>query len=121
MATGFFNFLQRRVVRTTRYSIQGVFATAKAEEAFRIELFFAAFLIPLAIIVGNTGVEKVLLAGSVILVLIVELLNSAIESVVDRLGQEQNELSGRAKDQGSAAVMFSLLTVVFTWSTLLFF
>ena len=119
MATGFSNLFKRRIVRSARYSIQGVVATAKAEEAFRIELLLALFLVPLALLLGETGVEKVLLAGSVLLVLIVELLNSAIETVVDRFGPEQNELSGRAKDQGSAAVMVSLLTVVLTWSTLL--
>lgn len=121
MGTGFSNLFHRRIVRSTRYSIQGLIATAKAEEAFRIELFLAAVLVPLALILGDTGVEKGLLAGTVLLVLVVELLNSAIESVVDRFGPEENELSGRAKDQGSAAVLISLLTVVFTWFTVLFF
>ena len=119
MATGFSNLFQRRIVRSTRYSIQGLAATAKTEEAFKIELLLSIVLIPLALLLGETGVEKVLLAGSVLLVLVVELLNSAIETVVNRFGPEQNELSGRAKDQGSAAVMISLLTVIFTWTTLL--
>ncbi len=83
-----------------------------------MELVLAVVLIPLGLLLGETGVEKLLLAGSVVLVLIVEILNSAIESVVDRFGEEQHKLSGRAKDQGSAAVLLSLLLVLLVWGVL---
>jgi len=83
-----------------------------------VELVLAVVLIPLGLLLGETGVEKLLLAGSVVLVLIVEILNSAIESVVDRFGEEQHKLSGRAKDQGSAAVLLSLLLVLLVWGVL---
>lgn len=73
------------------------------------------FLVPLGIWLGETGVQRALLAGSVVLVLVVELLNSAIEAVVDRFGEELHELCGRAKDMGSAAVLISLLFVGLTW------
>ena len=79
----------------------------------------ALVLLPLGLYLGATPVEKVLLAGSILLVLIVEILNSAIESVVDRFGSEQHELSGRAKDQGSAAVLLSLLLVLLVWVVVL--
>jgi diacylglycerol kinase (ATP) len=87
----------------------------KYEEAFRVEVVSAAVLMPLSLIVADTPVELILLVGSVLLVLIVELLNSSVEAVVDRLGEEHHELSGRAKDQGSAAVMLSLVLVLITW------
>jgi diacylglycerol kinase (ATP) len=109
------NIIQRRIVKSCIFSFQGLRATFHKEEAFRIEVLFALVLLPLGLYLGATPVEKVLLAGSVVLVLIVELLNSAIESVVDRFGPEQNELSGRAKDQGSAAVFLSLLLVLLVW------
>ena len=80
-----------------------------------MESFLALLLVPLGLYLGETGVEKVLLAGSVVLVLIIEVLNSAIETVVDRFGGEQHQLSGRAKDQGSAAVFLSLSLVLLVW------
>ena len=85
-----------------------------------MEVVLAFFLVPLGLFLGETGVERSLLAGSVFLVLIVEILNSAVESVVDRFGQEQHELAGRAKDQGSAAVFMALLLVVLVWSLIVF-
>ncbi len=103
------------------FSIQGLRATCQKEEAFRVELLSAVVLLPLGLYLGDTSVEKILLAGSVLLVLIVEILNSAIESVVDRFGSEQHELSGRAKDQGSAAVFLSLLLVLLVWIVVLSF
>jgi len=84
-----------------------------------VELLSAIVLLPLGLYLGETSVEKVLLAGSVLLVLIVEILNSAIESIVDRFGSEQHELAGRAKDQGSAAVFLSLLLVLLVWIVVL--
>ena len=77
-------------------------------------------MIPLALWLGDDAVEKVLMIGSVLLVLVVELLNSAIEAVVDRIGTERHELSGRAKDQGSAAVFVALVIVAITWAFMLF-
>lgn len=85
-----------------------------------MEILLALFLIPLGLYLGEGGVEKALLTGSVLLVLIVEVLNSAIENVVDRFGGEQHELSGQAKDQGSAAVFLSLLLVPLVWGLVLF-
>ena len=86
-----------------------------------MESFLALLLVPLGLYLGETGVEKVLLAGSVVLVLIIEVLNSAIETVVDRFGGEQHQLSGRAKDQGSAAVFLSLSLVLLVWGGVLLF
>ena len=77
-------------------------------------------MIPLALWLGDDAVEKALMIGSVLLVLVVELLNSAIEAVVDRIGTERHELSGRAKDQGSAAVFIALVIVAITWAFMLF-
>jgi diacylglycerol kinase (ATP) len=114
------NLFQRRISRSFHYSLQGLRATFQGEEAFRVEVVLAFFLVPLGLFFGETGVERALLAGSVLLVLIVEILNSAIESVVDRFGQEQHTLAGRAKDQGSAAVFIALLLVVLVWSLIVF-
>lgn len=112
---------RRRIVQNTGYSLKGLQATFKGEEAFRIEIFIAVFLLPLGLYLGDTATEKVLLAGSVFVVLIVEILNSAIENVVDRFGSELHPLAGRAKDQGSAAVFLSLLLLLLVWGLILFF
>jgi len=113
------NIFQRRILKSCSYSIQGLRATFVHEEAFRVELLLAVVLLPLGLYLGVTAVEKVVLAGSIVLVLIIEILNSAVESVVDRLGTEHHELSGRAKDQGSAAVLLSILLVLLVWSVVL--
>tara|TARA_R110000822_G_scaffold159476_26_gene299588 strand:- start:16712 stop:17086 length:375 start_codon:yes stop_codon:yes gene_type:complete len=112
---GILGLLKRRMVNASNYSRQGLLSCFKHEEAFRVEVVLATVLIPLALIVADTPVELILLVGSVLLVLMVELLNSAVEAVVDRIGEEHHELSGRAKDQGSAAVMLSLGLVLITW------
>lgn len=114
------NLVQRRIIRSCAFSLQGLRATLREEEAFRVELLLALLLIPLGLYLGETGVAKALLSGSILLVLIVEILNSAIESVVDRFGSEQHALSGRAKDQGSAAVLLSLTLVLLVWTCVLF-
>lgn len=119
MAKSTSNLFKRRIVQSCAYSLQGLRATFREEEAFRVESFLALLLVPLGLYLGETGVEKVLLAGSVVLVLIIEVLNSAIETVVDRFGGEQHQLSGRAKDQGSAAVFLSLALVLLVWAVLL--
>jgi len=109
-----------RIIHAGRYSFLGFRAAIRYESAFRQELFLAVLLAPIAYWVGNTAVEYALLLGSLLIVLIVELLNSGIEAVVDRVGSEHHELSGRAKDLGSAAVLLSLLLVCLVWGFILF-
>ena len=107
-----------RLVDATRYSWLGYKACFKNEAAFRQELFLAVILIPAAIIFAESSIELVLLLGSLFLVLIVELLNSGIEAVVDRISDEHHELSGRAKDLGAAAVMTALINVIVIWAVI---
>ncbi len=108
-----------RVVHAASYSLQGLRSAYRHESAFRQELWLAALLLPLALWLGRGWVEVALLAGSVLLVLIVELLNSAIEATVDRVSLDLHELSKRAKDFGSAAVMLSLLLAGGIWAAAL--
>ena len=108
-----------RIIRATGYSWQGLKSAYRHEAAFRQEILLAIVLVPLGFWIGNTGIEKALLVSSVILVLIVELLNTGLEVIVDRIGDEQHKLSGRAKDIGSAAVFVSLLNVLVVWSFVL--
>ncbi len=110
-----------RLYKATGYSLAGLRSTFKYEQAFRLEIYLSIILIPLAIWLSHSPIELVLLVGSWVLVMIVELLNSAIEATVDRIGSEMHELSGRAKDIGSAAVMISVLLSLFTWLTILLF
>ena len=105
----------RRVLSATRNSIAGLREALRHEDAFRQELILAAFLIPAALWVGTTAVQRALLIGSVLLVLIVELLNSAVEATVDRISFENHRLAKRAKDIGSAAVMLTLLNAALIW------
>ncbi|SEN11553.1 diacylglycerol kinase [Halomonas caseinilytica] len=109
----------RHLVHSTRYSFKGLKAAYRYESAFRQELGLCLVLIPLAWWIGEAPVEWLLLVGSCLLVLIVELLNTAVESVVDRIGPERHKLSGRAKDIGSAAVMLALVFAGLTWGLLL--
>jgi len=106
----------RRVISATRNSWAGLCEAARCEDAFRQELVLAAALLPLALWIGRTGTERALLAGSVLLVLIVELLNSAVEATVDRISFENHRLAKRAKDIGSAAVLIALLNAAFVWA-----
>ncbi len=99
----------KRLINACFYSAAGYKAVWRHEEAFRQEVLLLAVTTPLAVVLGETAVERVLLIGSVVLVLLVELLNSAVEAAIDRIGPEHHELSGRAKDIGSAAVTTSLL------------
>lgn len=108
-----------RAWKALQYSIKGFRTAIHNESAFRQELTLAAIMVPIGIFVPVEPVERVLLLGSVMLVLIVELLNSSIENAVDRIGLERNELSGRAKDLGSAAVTVALVTCVMTWGLIL--
>ncbi len=104
-----------RVIMATLYSARGFTAAWRNEAAFRQELGLTLLLVPGALWLGRTPLEQALLIGACLLVLITELLNSAIEAVVDRVGDETNRLSGRAKDMGSAAVFTSLGLVVLLW------
>lgn len=108
-----------RIVRATGYSVAGVTAAYRGESAFRQEFWLAALMLPAAFWLGRNWVEVALLAGSVLLVLIVELLNSAIEAAIDRISFELHELSKRAKDLASAAVMLSLLLCAAIWAAAL--
>ena len=109
----------RRVISATRNSFAGFAAAVRHEDAFRQELILAAIFVPLALLVGRNGFERALLIGSVLLVLIVELLNSAIEATVDRISFENHRLAKRAKDIGSAAVMLALVCAGLTWLLIL--
>jgi diacylglycerol kinase (ATP) len=111
----------RRLVNAMRWTVLGFRSTYKHEEAFRQEVWLCLVMIPLGLWLGETGVERALLVGPLLIVLIVELMNSAIESVVDRISTDHHKLSGRAKDQGSAAVFVSLMLVALCWVLVLFF
>jgi len=110
----------KRIILATGYSWQGFVAVFKHEAAFRQEVALCLVLMPLGIWLGGTGVERALLLGCLLLVLIVEILNSAIEAVVDRFGGEMHKLSGRAKDMGSAAVLLSLINVAMIWGFVIY-
>ena len=110
---------RERVVRALQYSMAGLRAAFAGEDAFRQETFLAAVLVPLAFWLPVSGTGRALMIGSVLLVLIVELLNSAIEAAVDRVSLDRHHLSKRAKDIGSAAVLLALLNVVLVWSCVL--
>jgi diacylglycerol kinase (ATP) len=101
-----------------RHSRDGIAATWREESAFRQEVCIAAILLPVAMLLPVSAVERVLLAASVLMVLLVELINSALEAVVDRISLERHELSGRAKDCGSAAVTVAILICALTWATI---
>ncbi|QLE85805.1 MULTISPECIES: diacylglycerol kinase [Shewanella] len=105
----------KRVIRATGFSVQGLKQAWSSEAAFRQEVLLAAIMLPIALLLNIDTSERILLIGSVFLVLIVELLNSAIEAVVDRVGDEIHPLSGQAKDVASAAVFLSLMLCGITW------
>jgi len=108
-----------RIFKATVWSLQGLRAAWLHESSFRLEIYLLAILAPLALWLGNDGVERALLLGSCLLVPLVELLNSALEAVIDRYGNEQHELVGRAKDMGSAAVFVAMLNVGVVWALVL--
>ena len=103
------------MLNATRVSLEGLAAAARHEYAFRLELIVFAVAAPVALWLGKTGFERALLTGCLFLVLIVELLNSAIEATVDRISLERHPLAKRAKDIGSAAVMLSLVNAAVVW------
>ncbi len=109
----------RRVTNAFYYSCQGLQAAWRTESAFRQEALLAMVLVPLACVLNITGVERSLLIITVMLVIIVELLNSAVEAAIDRIGMERHKLSGQAKDLGSAAVLVALLLAASVWGMVL--
>jgi diacylglycerol kinase (ATP) len=108
-----------RMLRAAGYSIEGLKTAYRGESAFRQEFFLAVVMLPAAFILGATWIEVAVLAGSVLLVLIVELLNSGIEAAIDRVSLDLHDLSKRAKDLASAAVFLSLLLCAGIWLTAL--
>lgn len=108
-----------RIARAVRHSLAGLRAALEHEAAFRQELILFAILAPLGAWLGRNGVERALLVGSLVLVLVVELLNSALEAAVDRIGRQRHPLAGRAKDLGSAAVLLAIGLAVLTWALVL--
>jgi diacylglycerol kinase (ATP) len=109
----------RRAIRATGYSISGIAAAARHEPAFRELLALCAVLAPAAFWLGDTPLERALLIGSLMLALVVELVNAAIEATVDRVSYERHPLAKRAKDMGSAAVMLSLVNAALVWLLIL--
>lgn len=109
----------RRVWNALNYSIAGLRAAYACEDAFRQEVWLAALLIVVAVFLPVGGVARALMMGSVLLVLVVELLNSAVEAAVDRVGLERHSLAKRAKDIGSAAVFVALINVAVVWASIL--
>lgn len=107
-----------RILKATKWSLQGLAAAWIHESSFRLEVYLFVVFAPLGWWLGQTPVERVLLVGSMLLVLGVELLNSSIEAVIERYGAEFHELAGRAKDMGSAAVFVLMLNVALTWGAI---
>lgn len=110
----------RRLINAAGYSADGFKAAYRHEDAFRQEIHLVLVLIPLAFWLGDTGIERALMIGSLLLVLIVELLNSAVEAAVDRISLDRHHLIKRAKDMGSAAVLMALINVVVVWALMIF-
>ena len=109
----------QRIWNALNYSLAGLRAAYTNEDAFRQEVLLAAVLIPLALLLPASGIGRALMIGSVLIVLIVELLNSAIEAAIDRISLDHHRLSARAKDIGSAAVLLALINVLMIWSLVL--
>ncbi len=107
-----------RILKAARWSMQGLRAAWLHESSFRLEVYLFVVLAPLGWWLGQTAVERVLLVGSMLLVLSIELLNSAVEAVIERYGPEFHELAGRAKDMGSAAVFVLMMNVVLIWGAI---
>jgi diacylglycerol kinase (ATP) len=113
--------LIKKLWLSTGYSLQGLARAIEHEFAFRLEIFIGAIAFPIALYFGSGGVEKALLVSSLLLVYITELANSAIEAVVDRISLKNHELSGRAKDLGSATVLVACLNVIAVWSCVFYY
>lgn len=109
----------RQVIKAMRYSLQGLRAAFKYESSFRLEVYLFLILAPTALYLGQGAVERVLMLGTLVLVLVVELLNGAVEAIVDKTTPEYNELAGRSKDMGSAAVFLCMVNAVTVWGLIL--
>jgi diacylglycerol kinase (ATP) len=109
----------KRLLNAFKYSVAGTLAAFKHEDAFRQEVFLSVILIPLAIYLGETTTEQALMITSILLIIIVELLNSSVEATVDRISIKRHKLAKRAKDIGSAAVFFSLVNASVIWFLIL--
>ena len=109
----------RRLLSATRTSLEGFAAAVRHEDAFRQELCLAVLLVPAGLWLGRDGLERALLVATVLLVLVVELLNSAVEATVDRISLDNHRLAKRAKDIGSAAVMLAIATAAAVWLLIL--
>jgi diacylglycerol kinase (ATP) len=109
----------RQILQAMRYSLQGLHAAWRYESSFRMEVYVSAVLAPAALWLGADGIERALLLGALVLVLVAELLNGAVEAIVDKTTPEHNELAGRSKDMGSAAVFLCMLNVVVVWALIL--
>ena len=109
----------RRLINAFGYSIAGTLAAFKHEDAFRQEVILTAILTPVAIYYGETAIDQAFMISSLLLIIIVELLNSSIEAAVDRISVKHHKLAKRAKDIGSAAVFFSLINAVIIWFLIL--
>ena len=108
-----------RILKATVWSWQGLRAAWLHESSFRLEVYLLVVLTPLALWLGDNGLERAVLIGSCLLVLAAELLNSAVEAVIERYGPEHHELAGRAKDMGSAAVFVLMMNVLLCWGLIL--
>jgi len=109
----------KRLANAFTYSVAGTLAAFKHEDAFRQEVILSVVLIPLAIYLGQTAIDQALMIASILLIIIVELLNSSVEATVDRISVKRHKLSKRAKDIGSAAVFFSLVNAAVIWFLIL--
>jgi len=109
----------KRLANAFAYSVAGTLAAFKHEDAFRQEVILSTILIPLGIYLGQTAIEQALMIASILLIIIVELLNSSVEATVDRISVKRHKLSKRAKDIGSAAVFFSLVNAAVVWFLIL--
>lgn len=109
----------KRLINASKYSIAGFQAAYKHEEAFRQEVWLMLAAVPLSFWVADNAIEWLLLIGSLFAVMIIELLNTAVENAIDRFGGEKHELSGRAKDVGSAAVMLGIFIALIVWVTII--
>ena len=108
-----------RIFKAAKWSMQGLKAAWLHESSFRLECYLIAVLAPVAVWLGETPIEQILMIGSMLLVLAMELANSAVETVIARYGDDYHELAGRAKDMGSAAVFVLMMNVLLTWCLIL--
>ena len=113
------NFIKKRCINTIQYSISGLYSAFRSEQAFRLELAIAIILLPLGFFLGKNDYDKIFLISSVVLVLIVELLNTGLEKITDRVSTELHPLSKMVKDLGSAAVFLSICLCVSIWLIIL--